>query len=71
MGNERKRRPLTQKERDGLMAMLHTAHELRQAFVSLQQLGWQPPHDLREWDTGAEVLRALATDTHSLVWESE
>lgn len=64
-------RRLTKRERAGLMAMLVTAEALREAFVSLQKLGWTPPHDLSSWDDGAEVLRALATDTHSLVRTSE
>ena len=64
------RRPLTSRERDALYAMLDVAENLREVLVALKRLGWQPPHDLRAWDDGAEVVRALATDTHSLVRES-
>jgi hypothetical protein len=64
-------RRLTKIEREALYAMLDTADKLRAVLVSLRGLGWETPDDLlRDWDNGAEVVRALATDTHSLVRES-
>lgn len=47
--------------------MLETADALRTVFLQLRNLGWQSPHGLDDWDDGVEVIRALATDTESLV----
>lgn len=73
MGAEGSRRPLTKRERAALYAMLDTSEKIRRVLLNLKALGWSPTGDdwLRDWDDGAEVVRALATDTHSLVRESE
>ena len=72
-------RPLADKERQALLAMLRTADSLRDLLVALGKIGWAPVDSgsweqmLETWDDGREVIRALATDTHSLVkldgWE--
>ncbi len=64
-------RRLTKREREALYAMLDTAEKLREVFLSLSALQATQNYDaLRDWDDGVEVIRALATDTHSLVKES-
>jgi len=62
-------RPLSDKERAALLGLAQTLQAMRTAFLGLTKLGWTPPHDLETFDDGCEVIRALATDTHSLVRE--
>lgn len=72
-------RPLSDREREALRLMLDSRDAMRRAFMALHKLGWRPPEEsvhgaLDDFDDGYEVVRALVTDTHSLVkmdgWEA-
>jgi hypothetical protein len=60
-------RRLTEQEREGLYALLDLLDDVRSTVIDLRDLGWRPPTDLDKFDNGREVIRALATDTRSLV----
>jgi hypothetical protein len=64
-------RQLTQKERDGLYEILKGLDRLDTIARAMRSAGVQWELDLGALEDGREVIRALATDTRSLVREPD